>query len=210
MVHEYYVREKGEELVDALSSFESSSTRQSLKDDAEIGEAEEDTSGALNDTFTGTLNPRDGFVYTLEGITEIESVTALLGSTHTAERDNWKLSFQGRTYTYIDAGYGAKYGDESYDCNPNQQWAASTERGDEIIIFRYYREADISSNPPPTPTPAPPTPTATSTSDSSSSLRIASAETGDDSQVGLWIVLIAGALWGLVVLSFSFQRWKDR
>ena len=114
---------------------------QPLDEGSETGDGEEDGS----DVFTGTLNRNDGYVYTFEGNRKMVPIAALLGSTHTAVEEDRKLEYEGNAYTYIDAGYGM-ISSQNYNCDPNQQWAVSTEDGDEVIILRYYREFD---NPPP-------------------------------------------------------------
>ena len=136
IIHEYYLREKGE-----TGSYGTGRMIQPLDEGSETGDGEEDGS----DVFTGTLNRNDGYVYTFEGNRKMVPIAALLGSTHTAVEEDRKLEYEGNAYTYIDAGYGM-ISSQNYNCDPNRQWAVSTEDGDEVVILRYYRELD---NPPP-------------------------------------------------------------
>lgn len=145
IVHEYYFREKSEIQNEWEGISEHGRAAQTLNGEPGADDEENDTS----DTFTGTLNRNDGYVYTFEGKTEIESITALLGSDHTEKEVKRKFNYDKQDYLYIDAGYGLKSDDNSYNCNPDQQWATSTTEGKQIIILRYYR--DEPDMPDPTP-----------------------------------------------------------
>lgn len=147
IVHEYYFRQNGESQDDVAE--DGSESQESMADssgsksgiqpfagDSEADAGEEDASGG----FAGTLNRSDGYVYTFEGNTVPESVIGPLGSVHIAEEKDKKPVYGGNTYTYIDAGYGSTSADNSYTCNSNQQWAACTKNGNELIILRYYRD----------------------------------------------------------------------
>lgn len=147
IVHEYYFREPGGNLEseqNAGDDTQQTRAAQPLSGQEDIGE-EEETPDA-SDTFSGTIDRNDGFVYTFEGRTSLKPVTARLNTTHTAAQDDWQLNYENNRYAFLDAGYGetlAQNG-ENYRCDPNQQWAASTEDGDEVIILRYVRQADVS------------------------------------------------------------------
>ncbi len=140
IIHEYYSREstgsEGTEMKDA----EPGRAAQPQSEESETGGSDEDTS----DIFTGTLDRSrdDSYVYNFEGCAQMESVAARLGTTHTEDTAGRKPTYGKKEYTYMEAGYGTKSDDENYSCNPNQQWAASTEQGDDVIILRYVREAD--------------------------------------------------------------------
>lgn len=152
IVHEYYVREESSGNQDETAhsqepNLEPGSNEPSQDDDSETGEEDD-----ISDAFAGTLNVDDGFAYTFEGNTELKFITAPLGITHTAREEDWELEYGGNEYTYINAGYGTTSDHAGYNSNPNQQWASATEEGNEVVILRYYREAD---EPEPTPTPTP-------------------------------------------------------
>ena len=134
IVHEYYFRENG-----GSDSHGQGNSVRAQTEDSETGEEEEDSSG----TFGGTLNKNDGYVYTYEGgYSNMQHITALLGHVYTATVNDQKPEYEGNDYIYIDAGYGTTSGqDGRYSYDPNQQWAAATEEGDEVIILRYYRKA---------------------------------------------------------------------
>lgn len=157
IVHEYYYREASEihdsetdNLKYARSALnldnDSESSKEGELDEVEeTGEEEDDVS---NNTFSGTINRSDGYAYTFEGKTELESVTALLGNTVTDESVERITKYNKNQYTYIDAGYGTIEND-SYSCDSHKQWATSTKKGDDVIILRYYREDNTPPPPPP-------------------------------------------------------------
>ncbi len=138
IVHEYYFREASDSQDSEEEESQESRSAGSLNGDTETGsEEEEDGSGS----FTGTINRNDGYVYTFEGRTEIErSGSVPLGEQFTAKEEDRKYQYNNTQYTYLDAGYGTTPDHKNYTSNPNQQWAASTENGNEVIILRYYRE----------------------------------------------------------------------
>ena len=156
IVHEYYFRQAGEsqdstedQTEEAEASPENASPRM-----ASMRIQEDDVS-----EFNGTLSRNDGYVYTFEGRTRVDSIAAPLSQTYTATKDDWKTSYEKRNYSFIEAGYGSVLPDDAYSCDPHQQWAASTPEGSEIIILRYYRE-DTKNPPdqPQEPKPEDPTP----------------------------------------------------
>ncbi len=138
IVHEYYFREEGESHDNEEDNIQQGRTAQFLNNDTETDEGEED----ISDGFTGTINRDDGYIYTFEGRTQIESATDKLGDTFTEEDVERKFDYEKKSYKYIEAGYGTTPDHKSYSCNPNQQWAAVTEEGKDIIILRYYRDKE--------------------------------------------------------------------
>ncbi|MCI8430777.1 MAG: hypothetical protein HFI16_11095 [Lachnospiraceae bacterium] len=136
------------------------------------------------------------------------------------------------TYGNIVDGYGAMHALFPVSCNPNQQWAASTEQGDDVIILRYVREApedpetppEEPENPPDDPETPPDDPrkplrdperpsrnSRRSSESRENSAEITSLEegvpsTGDNSRIVLWAVLAAGLLCGLTVWRFHFRK----
>ncbi len=155
IVHEYYTRKPdGNQAIEADVPVFGRAIGLLNEDSDEVSDEDSENGGAdedVSDAFIGTLDRsrNDGFVYDFEGNTKPEVLTDLLGTTHTAKEDDWKLTYEGNTYTYMDAGYGMKSDDDDYSCNPNQQWAASTEQGDDVIILRYVREAPEDPETPP-------------------------------------------------------------
>lgn len=151
IVHEYYFREASENQGSEADNSQHERTLQPMNEDIETEEGEDDEED-IPDIFSGTMNRNDGYVYTYEGRTGIErSDVAPLGATFTAENEmvKRKNEYEGRSYTYIEAGYGSASDSDhkTYSCNPNQQWATSTEEGNEVIILRYYREEEEPDEP---------------------------------------------------------------
>lgn len=138
VVHEYYFREESENHNSEEEDLQHGRAAQYLNGDTETDEGDED----IPNKFTGTINRNDGYVYTFEGRTGIESVTGKLGDTCTEEDVDKKYKYGKESYHYIEAGYGTTPDHKSYSCNPNQQWAAVTEEGKDIIILRYYRDKE--------------------------------------------------------------------
>lgn len=155
IVHEYYFREEGESHDNEEDNIQQGRTAQFLNNDTGTDEGEED----ISDGFTGTINRDDGYIYTFEGRTQIESVTDKLGDTFTEEDVERKFDYEKKSYKYIEAGYGTTPDHKSYSCNPNQQWAAVTEEGKDIIILRYYREGEEPDEPDTPPPDIPENPT---------------------------------------------------
>lgn len=144
VVHEYYFRkpheshdseEDGQIYAKAARNLDGSAETE------EDGETEEDTPD-ISDEFTGTLDINDGFDYRFEGKTELESVTAPLFNTFTQDNVDRKINFGNEEYQFINAGYGTVRANGSYECNRSQEWAASTEEGNEVIILRYFRQTE--------------------------------------------------------------------
>ena len=80
-----------------------------------------------------------------EGVSEIESKKAELASEHNDKEVERiiKPTFEpvkGNTYTYVEAVYGNKTGDTTYDMETGKTSAVSTEEGKDIIILRYVRK----------------------------------------------------------------------
>ena len=155
VVHEYYFREESENHDSEEEDLQRGRAAQYLNGDTEADEGDED----IPDKFTGTINRNDGYVYTFEGRTGIESVTGKLGDTCTEEDVDRKYKYGKESYHYIEAGYGTTPDPESYSSNLSQQWAAVTEEGDQIIILRYYREGEEPDEPDTPPPDIPENPT---------------------------------------------------
>ena len=143
IVHEYYFRKPGANLGGEAETLGDANGSDSSSEDEENASSPDEDSSHV---FTGTLEHNDGFVYTFVGRTEIETVYAPLASTHTARDEDHKPEYKNQLYEYINAGYGTATDHSSYNCDPDKQWAVSTEAGDETIILRYCRE--ITENPP--------------------------------------------------------------
>ncbi len=184
VVHEYYYREKEPESDDSHIGSEEGSRLMAKGGslvpmrDGRVGDgAAENITG--EDSFNGTLTDRIGYVYTFEGITEIENISAPIEQHYTKEnvqernRHAPEGSNQFYTYQYYNVGYGRKEGD-GYVSIRDKQWAAALESGEEIIILRYIREevpteptkpnkpggsGGSGNDPGPTPKPTPPSPT---------------------------------------------------
>ena len=138
IVHEYYFRETQKSQDGEEEGSQGGSSAQPSDGDTETGNEEGED---IPDRFTGTINRNDGYVYTFEGRTEIEqSGNVPLGEQFTAKEEDRKYQYNNTQYTYLDTGYGTTPDHKNYTSNPNQQWAASTENGNEVIILRYYRE----------------------------------------------------------------------
>ena len=157
IVHEYYLRKKNESREDEEISSKYSRMIQPQNDDAAPGEDDEvssetedkeDSSG----DFTGTLNVNDGYVYTFEGSVgdNRNPIIAPLETTRKAAESDWKINYNNHNYTHLNDGYGSDYtNNKVYRFTPSQQWAASTENENQVIILRYYR--DEPDKPDPTP-----------------------------------------------------------
>ena len=139
VVHEYYVREAGESISDETDSV-TDDVADSWEEDTGSMEGDTEDEGDVSDRFAGTLDRNDGYVYTFVGRTDMEQVSAPLGSIHVSESVTKEPYYLDEAYQYIDAGYGIRdIAHDSYTCEPAMQWASSTEDGDEVIILRYYR-----------------------------------------------------------------------
>lgn len=147
IVHEYYLREKAEEQSgveespDAEEGAGEAESEAVPSGDSGIQPLPYDDSASASDLFSGTMDTVDSdYIYTFEGVSEIDSFTAGLGSEHRGEEKDWELSFNSNQYTYHSVGYGEVDGESNYHCISGKEWAAATEEGDQIIILRYYRE----------------------------------------------------------------------
>ncbi len=157
IVHEYYLRKKSESHEDEEIPSRYKKMIQPQNDDAASGEDnevssetedKEDSSG----DFTGTLNVNDGYVYTFEGSVgdDRNPIIAPLETTRKAAESDWKINYNNHNYTHLNDGYGSDYtNNKVYRFTPSQQWAASTENENQVIILRYYR--DEPDKPDPTP-----------------------------------------------------------
>ncbi len=171
IVHEYYVRrpsedtsEKEENATDgdednagsgetgisllsgdgALDGSDPSVDPDSLADpDSPADAGSPGDSGSVEDTgSTGAaLDENSGYVYTLEGVRDIDRIRAKLDTTHEGTQEDWKLEYNSRAYQYHSVVYGEKQGETEYEAIANKQWATATEDSDQIIILRYFREA---------------------------------------------------------------------
>ncbi len=168
VVHEYYYREKETEQdsymeEDVLSDYtkagavENSHALLGWADDMELP-AQDDGEAS----FGGTLVDRDEYVYTFEGMTDMEHILAPLEQRYTKEHVKERPHYTpegGREtqYTYYNVGYGRKT-EDGYVCISDKEWAASTEEGTEVIILRYVRQPgspDGPGDPDPDPDPDP-------------------------------------------------------
>ena len=122
--------------------------------DGDTGDDEQflENSGGVS-SFAGTLSSGDGYAYTFEGARTIETISAPLGSPHRGEdvaRQNIWVPEGTQAeygYQYLDVVYGNTVEENRYSHMPNMEWAASTLEGDQIIILRYYRDADTPDSP---------------------------------------------------------------
>ncbi len=97
--------------------------------------------------FNGTLTGDSRYSYTFEGMTEVEDISAPLGSTVSADTISWKPEYKpdGKMlyiYRYKDGVYGETLDNGYYEWIPDKTLAASTEEGNQIIILRYIRWDD--------------------------------------------------------------------
>ena len=160
VVHEYYYREKGEVVGDEqVDSDDGAGYSAGGSIPLLLNDNAPDDGGVLSDSvdgeesFDGTLTENDDYVYTFEGMTDIENIPAPKENHYTKENVEEKKthvpegSDKTYSYTYYDVGYGRKEGD-GYVCIKDKQWAAALESGEEIIILRYIREENPNDNPP--------------------------------------------------------------
>lgn len=165
VVHEYYLREvleEGSGDVSGGTEEEDESRAAPQSTDGALPQAEDGTEEAPEtggSSFSGTLSGDGRYAYTFEGAREIQTISAPLNSPHdeneVEQQTKWRPDGVQNMleYTYKDAVYGNTSG-SGYHSVSGMQWAASTEDGDEIIILRYYREAEPDE--PEKPKPEPP------------------------------------------------------
>ncbi len=160
VVHEYYFRNKehlSEDFDDkpgtnAIPETEGDLETEGIPEGDKMAPAafrtvSEPLEGQADAAFGGTLVNTDEYVYTFEGRTDIEHISAPLDGRYTKADVEEKLVYtpdgsqEAENYTYYNVGYGRK-ADTGYECISNKQWAAATEQGEEIIILRYYRQGE--------------------------------------------------------------------
>lgn len=148
IVHEYYSREKNDGTLTEGGAIDKDDGSTSETD---ISDSEKSQTTEPSLSFNGTLDFDNGYSYRFEGAQNIESRQAKLESTHIVDEVSQKPKYNSKDYTYHSAVYGEATLTGTYDKIIGKQWATATEDGTQIIILRYFREADDDPKPPENP-----------------------------------------------------------
>lgn len=176
-------------------------------------------SDIAEEDLNGTVYVSGGYTYSFEGRREVRQLRGELGSLYFAS-DNDRLekyappggNSNTYRYEYSDVNFaGVAYGrlneDGSYSYIPGKKGAAPTEEGRDIIILRYYRDANsrpVEPDKPVGPGEAGEPDKSASLGNQESekqSLRAESAQSGDENLAGIWLLLCMSSAVCICLLS---------